>query len=40
MPKNGPGATFAFSIPLDPVAASITGHSAHRQASDTILRNA
>jgi PAS domain S-box-containing protein len=39
-PKNGPGATFAFSIPLDPVAASMTSHPAHRQTSGAALRNA
>jgi signal transduction histidine kinase len=40
MPKNGPGATFAFSIPLDPVAASIMSHPTHRQTSEAVLRNA
>ena len=39
-PKNGPGATFAFSIPLDPVAASIINHPIHRQTSEAALRNA
>ena len=39
-PKTGPGAIFAFSIPLDPVAASIIGHPIHRQPSETVLRNA
>jgi PAS domain S-box-containing protein len=39
-PKNGPGATFAFSIPLDPVAASILDHPTHRQTSEAVLRNA
>jgi C4-dicarboxylate-specific signal transduction histidine kinase len=38
-PKNGPGATFAFSLPLDPVAASVFGHPAHRQAGEAALRN-
>jgi PAS domain S-box-containing protein len=39
-PKNGPGATFAFSIPLDPVAASVISHPAHRQAGEAASRNA
>ncbi len=39
-PKNGPGATFAFSIPLDPVAASIISNPTHRQTSEAVLRNA
>jgi C4-dicarboxylate-specific signal transduction histidine kinase len=40
IPKDGPGATFAFSIPLDPVAASIIGHPTHRQTGEAVLRNA
>jgi signal transduction histidine kinase len=39
-PKNGPGATFAFSIPLDTVAASIISHPTHRQTGEAVLRNA
>ena len=39
-PKNGPGATFAFSIPLDPVAASIINNPTNRQTSEAVLRNA
>jgi PAS domain S-box-containing protein len=39
-PKNGPGATFAFSIPLDPVAASTISHPTHRHTGEAVLRNA
>jgi PAS domain S-box-containing protein len=38
-PKNGPGATFAFSIPLDPVATSIISHPTHRPTGEAALRN-
>jgi PAS domain S-box-containing protein len=39
-PKNGPGATFAFSVPFAPLAGSIVSHTTHRQASEPNLRNA
>ena len=41
MPKNGPGATFTFSIPLGPQAAAFTmSHASHRAANEPVSRNA
>jgi hypothetical protein len=38
--KERPGATFAFSIPLDPVAASILSNPTDRQTGESASRNA